>query len=281
MSAIIMDGAALAKKIKSRIRREIEANGYDPGLAVVIVGHNPASLIYVRNKKKDCEECGIRGIEFALPEGTGEEELLGLIETLNCRGDIDGILVQLPLPGHIDERKVLRAICPEKDADAFNPFNVGLIVSGGGSFLPCTPAGIIELLDEYGIEIEGKNCVVIGRSNIVGKPLSLLLLQRNGTVTTCHSRTAKLGEFTRRADILVSAAGKRGLITADMVKPGAVVVDVAMNRTDDGKLCGDVAFDEVKQIASYITPVPGGIGPMTRVMLMRNTVTAYKNRYGE
>ncbi|SMC45685.1 bifunctional methylenetetrahydrofolate dehydrogenase/methenyltetrahydrofolate cyclohydrolase FolD [Papillibacter cinnamivorans] len=274
MAAVILDGKALAKKRKTEIASRVAGMKQKPGLAVIIVGNNPASRTYVDNKKRDCAECGILSREYALPEDTGEEELLGLISELNRDGDIDGILVQLPLPEAISEDRILTAIDPQKDVDAFHPYNVGLILTGKPVFLPCTPAGVMAILDEYKIPVEGKRCVVVGRSNIVGKPQALLLLQRNGTVTVCHSRTADLPSVTREADILVSAVGKRGVITGDMVKPGAVVIDVAMNRNEAGKLCGDCAFEEVSVKASYITPVPGGVGPMTRVMLLENTLKA-------
>lgn len=284
VKATIIDGKALAQKYKEEIRGEVarlKEKGVCPGLAVVIVGDNPASKIYVKNKKADCQECGIYSEEHALSENISENELLGEIEMLNNRSDIDGILVQLPLPKGLSEEKVLRAIRPGKDVDAFHPYNVGLIMTGDYRFLPCTPAGVMAMLEAYEIPVEGKNCVVVGRSNIVGKPQAMLLLHKNATVTICHSKTPDLGEVTRSADILVSAVGKRGLIQKDMVKPGAVVIDVAMNRGEDGKLCGDVCFDEVGDVASYITPVPGGVGPMTRVMLLKNTLMASKMRHSE
>ncbi len=239
----------------------------------MIVGDDPASRVYVNNKKKACEACSIMSEEYALPAETAEEELLALVDTLNKREDIHGILVQLPLPKHIDSQKVLLAIDYRKDVDAFHPVNVGKIMIGNFDFLPCTPAGVMELIRLTGIEVAGKECVVVGRSNIVGKPQAMLLLHQNGTVTICHSKTKNLAEVCRRADILVAAVGKANFITADMVKPGAIVIDVGMNRVD-GKLCGDVKFDEVSQIASAITPVPGGVGPMTIAMLMKNTVKA-------
>ena len=273
MAAVIMDGKALAAKCKADIAARVAGMQNRPGLAVIIVGNNPASRIYVNNKKKDCQECGIYSEEYALPQAT-QEELLELIGTLNGREDIDGILVQLPLPRELDEDVLLRAIDPDKDVDAFHPFNVGKILIGEAGFVPCTPAGVLRILEEYGIDPAGKRCVVVGRSNIVGKPQAMLLLQKNGTVTMCHSHTVNLAEECRRADILVSAVGKIGLITADMVKEGAVVIDVAMNRDENGKLCGDVNFADVVEKAGYITPVPGGVGPMTRVMLLENTLTA-------
>jgi methylenetetrahydrofolate dehydrogenase (NADP+)/methenyltetrahydrofolate cyclohydrolase len=239
------------------------------------VGDNPASRVYVNNKKKSCAECGIISEEYALSGETSEDELLKLIEKLNLRDDIDGILCQLPLPDHIDEEKILLAIDPSKDVDAFHPVNVGKITVGNFDFLPCTPAGVMELIKLSGIEVSGKECVVIGRSNIVGKPQAMLLLHANGTVTICHSKTKNLAEVTRRADILVAAIGKPRFVTSDMVKEGAVVIDVGMNRVD-GKLCGDVDFDNVEKIASAITPVPGGVGPMTIAMLMKNTLKAFK-----
>ena len=276
--AIIMDGKALAQKVKDEVRDKIQKNGFTPGLAVVIVGDNPASRIYVDSKKKDCAECGIRSEEFPLKEDAGEDALMALIDILNNRRDIHGILVQLPLPAGYSEDKVIQAISPNKDVDAFNLLNVGKIVNGDYTFLPCTPAGVMEMLDHYGIDPAGKHCVVVGRSNIVGKPQSMLLLHRHATVTICHSRTQDLAAITKQADILVAAVGKAGLITADMVKPGAVVVDVAINRGANGKLCGDVDYAAVKPVASYITPVPGGVGPMTRAILMRNTLHAYLMR---
>ena len=274
--AVRIDGKALAAKVKARAAEGAKNLPRKPGLAVILVGDNPASRVYVSGKEKDCTECGFLSFEHKLPEKTTREELLSLIERLNGDERVDGILVQLPLPAHLDEEEVLNAIHPEKDVDCFHPFNVGRLVIGDPVFLPCTPAGVMEMLKEYGIEVAGKQCVVLGRSNIVGKPMGTLLLQKSGTVTTCHSRTTDLAKFTREADILVAAVGKVGLITADMVKEGAVVIDVAMNRNAEGKLCGDVAYDEVAEKASYITPVPGGVGPMTRAMLMENLLTAAK-----
>ena len=273
----LLDGKLTSGKHKEQIAEEVralKAKGVVPGLAVVIVGDDPASRIYVDNKKKDCAQCGFYSEEHALPGDCDREHLLALIGGLNRRADIHGILVQSPLPGHLNEKEVLLAIGPDKDVDAFHPFNVGRIMIGDFDFAPCTPAGVLALLDEYGIPVAGKECVVVGRSNIVGKPMGLLLLQRHGTVTVCHSRTVDLGGVTRRADILVSAVGREGLITGDMVKQGAVVIDVAMNKNSAGKLVGDVCFDEAAAKASYLTPVPGGVGPMTRVMLLRNTLTA-------
>ena len=272
--ATIIDGKALAAKVKESVKKEAESLARKPGLAVILVGNNPASRVYVTSKEKDCAECGFLSEEYALSEKTKQEELIALIEELNGREDIDGILCQLPLPDGIDEEAVLMAISPEKDVDGFHPMNMGALLVGKEGFLPCTPYGIMEMLAEYGIDPKGKRCVVIGRSNIVGKPMALLLLQKHGTVTICHSRTQDLPDICRQADILVAAVGKLHMVTADMVKPGAVVIDVAMNRNEAGKLCGDVDYDEVAKVASAITPVPGGVGPMTRAMLMKNTLLA-------
>lgn len=272
--ATILDGKALAKKLKAQVAAQAAALPRQPGLAVLLVGENPASQVYVRGKEKDCEECGIRNLGAKLPADTTEEALLAHIARLNADPAVDGILVQLPLPSHIDEQKVLRAIDPGKDVDCFHPANVGEMMVGDPVCWPCTPFGVMELLREYGISAAGKHCVVLGRSNIVGKPMTLLLLRDNGTVTVCHSRTPDLKEQCLRADILVSAVGRPGLVTADMVKEGAVVIDVAMNRDANGKLCGDVDFAAVAEKASYITPVPGGVGPMTRAVLMRNVLAA-------
>ena len=275
--AQILDGKALAKKIKEQVAAEAAALPRRPGLAVILVGENPASQVYVRGKEKDCEECGILNLGRKLPADTSEEELLGIIAEMNADPTVDGILVQLPLPKHIDEGKVLRAISPAKDVDCFHPENVGEMMVGDPICWPCTPYGVMELLREYGISASGKHCVVLGRSNIVGKPMTLLLLRDNGTVTVCHSRTPDLKEQCLRADILVAAVGKVNLVTADMVKEGAVVVDVAMNRNEAGKLCGDVDYAAVAEKASYITPVPGGVGPMTRAILMKNVLAAAKD----
>ncbi|MCL2376711.1 MAG: bifunctional methylenetetrahydrofolate dehydrogenase/methenyltetrahydrofolate cyclohydrolase FolD [Defluviitaleaceae bacterium] len=272
--AIILDGKALARQVKQEVRAQVDAGGITPGLAVVIVGDNAASRIYVEAKKKDCAACGIASFEFALPADAGEAALLTLIDELNNRDDIHGILVQLPLPKGYSEQAVIQAISPTKDVDAFHFENVGKITTGDYIFLPCTPAGVMEILDHYGIDPAGKHCVVVGRSNIVGKPQALLLLHRHATVTICHSRTPDLAAMTRQADILVAAVGRAGLITADMIKPGAVVIDVAINRGEDGKIRGDVDFDGVAEVASHITPVPGGVGPMTRAVLLRNTLKA-------
>ena len=274
--AKIIDGKAVSQKVKDEIRAEIERNGLDIGLAVVIVGNNQASRVYVNNKKKACEVCGIKSYEYALPEETSEEQLLELVDTLNNDKNINGILVQLPLPKQINEEKIIERISPLKDVDAFNAVNVGKIMIGNYAFLPCTPAGVMELIHSTGTEISGKECVVIGRSNIVGKPMAMLLLHENATVTICHSRTKNLAEVCRRADILVSAVGKADFVTADMVKDGAAVIDVGMNRNAENKLCGDVKYDEVEPKASFITPVPGGVGPMTIAMLMKNTLMAKK-----
>ena len=278
MSAVIMDGKALAEKVKAQIREKVSKLRRQPGLAVILVGDNPASQVYVRNKERDCAQCGIMCYDYHLPQDASQEDVLDLVEKMNNYGAVDGILVQLPLPEQIDERVVLEAITPDKDVDAFHPENVGRIMQGQAYYKPCTPAGVMEILHEYGIDPGGKHCVVVGRSNIVGKPMAMLLLHENATVTICHSKTPDLKGQCRQADILVSAVGKTGLITADMVKPGAVVIDVAMNRNEAGKLCGDVDFAAVSQVASYITPVPGGVGPMTRAMLMENTYKAAKCR---
>lgn len=276
MAAIKMDGKALAAKVKEKVATQVAGMERKPGLAVVLVGDNPASRVYVNGKKKDCAECGIYSEEYAIPAETTQQELLELVETLNGREDIDGILVQLPLPKHLNEKEVLLAIRPDKDVDCFHPFNVGQLMIGEQGFQPCTPAGVMRMLKEYGIDPAGKHCVIVGRSNIVGKPQAMLMLRENATVTVCHTKTPDLKAECLRADILVAAAGRVGLFTGDMVKEGAVVVDVAMNRNEAGKLCGDVVFEEAAQRASYITPVPGGVGPMTRAMLMENTLYAAK-----
>ena len=282
--AHIIDGkkisAAARAEIAERARRLTEKTGVVPGLAVVIVGEDPASKVYVRNKKKACEEAGFYSVVVELPAETSQEELLARLEELKADPRIHGILVQLPLPEGIDPDAVIAAIPPEKDVDAFHPENVGHIMIGDYRFLPCTPAGVMKMLEYEGIEVSGKECVVIGRSNIVGKPMAMLLLQANGTVTVCHSRTKNLAEVTRRADILVSAVGKAGFVTADMVKDGAVVIDVGMNRNAEGKLCGDVDFAAVSEKASAITPVPGGVGVMTITMLLENTVRAAETAAG-
>ena len=277
--AKIIDGKAVSAKVKEQVRKEAEAlknKGIEIGLAVVIVGNNSASRVYVNNKKKACEEVGFNSYEYALPEETTEAELLELVEKLNSDDKVNGILVQLPLPKQINENAIINAIRPDKDVDAFHPENVGHIMIGDFSFLPCTPAGVMELIAETGVDVCGKNCVVIGRSNIVGKPMAMLLLHKNGTVTICHSRTKNLAEICSKADILVAAVGKAKFVTPDMIKEGAVVIDVGMNRDENGKLCGDVDYATCFDKAGYITPVPGGVGPMTIAMLMRNTLTAAK-----
>lgn len=279
--AHIINGKEISANLKSRIAEETklmkENTGKVPGLAVIIVGEDPASKVYVSNKEKACEAVGFYSEKIALKENTTEEELLKIIERLNADTKINGILCQLPLPKHINEKTVINAISPEKDVDAFHPVNVGKIMIGDFDFLPCTPAGIMEMLRYENIDTVGKRCVVIGRSNIVGKPMAMLMLHKNATVTVCHSKTVNLKEICRDADILVAAVGKANFVTADMVKPGAVVIDVGMNRVD-GKLCGDVAYSEVEPIASAITPVPGGVGPMTIATLMQNTLTAAKKQ---
>ena len=277
MSAEILNGRDLAVRMKEDMKlrvAELKKRGIEPGLAVVLVGENPASQIYVRMKKKDCATVGINSYEYLRDETISEDELLELIDQLNADERVHGILVQLPLPKQINELKVLERIAPEKDADGFNPMNVGRLVAGVDSMVPCTPAGCMELIKLSGVEIKGKNCVVVGRSNIVGKPVSILLLREHGTVTICHSRTRDLPAVTREADILIAAVGKVNLITADMVKPGAVVIDVGMNRLEGKKVVGDVDFEGVSEVAGYITPVPRGVGPMTRAMLLMNTLKA-------
>ena len=279
MAAIRLDGKALAAKVKDRVREEASTLPRRPGLAVILVGEDPASRVYVTSKRKDCVDCGLYSEEYALPAAVGQKALLELIDALNSREEIDGILVQLPLPAGYEEQTVLEAIDPAKDVDCFHPYNVGRMSIGKPVFRPCTPAGVMELLAEYGIDPAGKECVVLGRSNIVGKPMGMLLLAANGTVTTCHSRTPDVKAVAAGADILVSAVGKTGFVTADMVKEGAVVIDVAMNRDENGKLCGDVTAEAAER-AGWITPVPGGVGPMTRAMLMENTLTAAKLHLG-
>lgn len=276
----LIDGKIISSAVKERVKNEVAAlkeKGITTGLAVIIVGEDPASKVYVNNKKKACEALGIISEEYALPETTTQEELLSLIDTLNKKESINGILCQLPLPEHLDEGAVINAILPEKDVDAFHPVNVGKIMQGDYDFVPCTPAGIMEMLQYENIDITGKSCVVIGRSNIVGKPMSMLLLHKNGTVTICHSKTKNLREVCKNADILVAAVGRPNFVTNDMVKDGAVVIDVGINRVE-GKLVGDVNFNDVCEKASYITPVPGGVGPMTIAMLMQNTLTAAKKQ---
>ena len=281
--AEIISGKIVSEKIRKEIKSDVEKfiikTGHIPGLSVILVGNDPASGVYVRNKHKACLEVGINSFEVKFPEDIEEETLIEKIRELNFDDSVDGILVQLPLPRHINEDRVINSISPSKDVDAFHPSNVGGIMIGKYSFLPCTPAGIIALLDHYNVSIAGKRCVVIGRSNIVGKPMAMLLLERNGTVTVCHSKTIGLKEITLVADIVVVAIGRANFLTADMIKPGAVVIDVGINRTDDGKLCGDVLFDDVSLVASKITPVPGGVGPMTITMLLKNTISAAKLNY--
>ncbi|MBO4866224.1 MAG: bifunctional methylenetetrahydrofolate dehydrogenase/methenyltetrahydrofolate cyclohydrolase FolD [Ruminococcus sp.] len=281
--ANIIDGKAVSARVKEEIRQEVEglkAKGVEIGLAVVIVGDDPASQVYVKNKEKACEAVGFNSFKYALPAETTEEELLALVDKLNKDDKVDGILVQLPLPKHLDDKIIINNIRPDKDVDAFHPVNVGKIMIGDYSFLPCTPAGVMELIKSTGTEVAGKECVVIGRSNIVGKPQAMLLLHENGTVTITHSKTKNLKEVCARADILVAAVGRAKMVTADYIKEGAVVIDVGMNRDENGKLCGDVDFEDCKEKAGYITPVPGGVGPMTIAMLMKNTLTAGKEHHG-
>ncbi len=280
--ATIIDGKVTSCAVRERIKGEVadfkNKYGVTPGLAVVIVGENPASQVYVRNKHKACNEVGMYSEVHELPYETTETELLQIIDRLNNDKKINGILVQLPLPEHLDEEKVILSIRPEKDVDAFHPVNVGRIMIGNFSFLPCTPAGVMELLKHYNIDIAGKHCVIIGRSNIVGKPQAMLMLKANATVTICHSRTKNLADITKQADILIAAVGKANFVTADMVKDDAVIIDVGINRLENGKLCGDVDFQSVEPVASFITPVPGGVGPMTITMLLQNTLTAAKEQ---
>ena len=281
MAAKLIDGKVVSAKIRGEIREAAEAFKAErkraPGLAVVRVGEDPASIVYVRNKLRACEEVGFYSEPHILPENVTTEEVIKVIESLNADPNIDGMLVQLPIPRHLDEKKILAAVSDDKDVDAFHTLDAGHLTLGDANVLPCTPAGIMEMLKHYDIEVAGKECVVVGRSNIVGRPMAALLLAADGTVTIAHSRTKDLGAVCRRADILVSAVGRAKVITADMVKEGAVVVDVGMNRNEEGKLCGDVDFDAVSEVASYITPVPGGVGPMTVTMLMKNTLIAAKN----
>ena len=279
----IIDGKAVSAQVKERIKAEtakLKEQGVEVGLAVVIVGDDPASKVYVRNKKKACEEVGFNSYEYAVPAETTEQELLELVNKLNADEKVDGILVQLPLPKHLDDKVIINNIRPDKDVDAFHPINVGHIMIGDYSFLPCTPAGVMELIHSTGVEVKGKKCVVIGRSNIVGKPMAMLLLHENGTVAICHSKTQNLPQVCSQADILVAAVGKPKIITADYIKEGAVVIDVGMDRDENGKLCGDVDFENCKDKAGFISPVPGGVGPMTIAMLMQNTLTAAKLHKG-
>ncbi|MDD2361499.1 MAG: bifunctional methylenetetrahydrofolate dehydrogenase/methenyltetrahydrofolate cyclohydrolase FolD [Oscillospiraceae bacterium] len=277
--AILLDGKIISANVKSEVAQEVtrmKAKGITPGLAVIIVGDDPASRTYVNNKKKVCAEAGVYSEEIALPADTPQDQLISLIVSLNNRSDINGILCQLPLPPHIDDKAVIAAISPVKDVDAFHAANVGHIMIGDYTFLPCTPAGVMEMIHSAGVTVEGKNCVVIGRSNIVGKPMAMMLLHENGTVTICHSKTKNIKEICKNADILVSAVGIAKFVTPDMVKPGAVVIDVGMNRDENNKLCGDVDTAAVSEVAGYISPVPGGVGLMTTAMLLKNTVTAAK-----
>lgn len=274
MSAVRMEGKALAAAIKEQVRHQAEQLERRPGMAVVLVGEDPGALAYEAGKRRDCQQCGVYCDTFRLPETTSQEELLDVLQTLNEREDIDGILLLLPLPGHLDTRAAQLAIRPDKDVDGVHPSNLGDLTLGVDGLRPCTPLGVMRLLEEYGIDPAGKRCTIVGRSNIVGKPQALLLLQRDATITICHSKTPDLAEECRRADILISAAGRPGLITADMVQEGTVVIDVAMNQGADGKLCGDVDYPAVEQKAAYITPVPGGTGPVTRAILMENTLRA-------
>ena len=278
----LINGKSLAASIKSDLAEKTqklsEQYGRRPCLAVILVGENQASVTYVKNKEKACEVCGITSEKYNLPDTTSEEEVLSLIDRLNADDTVDGILCQLPLPSHINEKKIINAISPEKDVDGFSPVSVGRLVTGDDGFVSCTPAGILELLKSVDTPISGKHCVVIGRSNIVGKPVSLLMLSENATVTVCHSRTENLADEVRRADIVIAAVGKRKFVTADMIKPGATVIDVGINRDENGKLCGDVDFENVAPLCRAITPVPGGVGPMTVAMLMKNTVKAFEKR---
>ena len=279
----LISGKEISLSVKERVAEEVKdlkKNGIEPCLAVILVGDDPASKVYVNNKKKACEFCGIRSLEYLLPADASQEELNSLVEKLNSDESVNGILCQLPLPSHLDEKEVLNLIKPEKDVDAFHPENVGHIMIGDFNFLPCTPAGIMEMLKYENIGLDGKNCVIIGRSNIVGKPMAMLMLKENATVTVCHSHTKNLKEVVARADVVVAAVGKAKFVTADMIKDGAVIIDVGINRCDDGKLYGDVDFEACKEKASYITPVPGGVGPMTIATLMQNTVTAAKIQKG-
>lgn len=277
--AQIIDGKKVSAEVKARVAAEVAAlkeKGVTPGLAVIIVGDDSASQVYVRNKEKACAETGMYSEKYALPAETTQEELLNLVKELNGKKEISGILCQLPLPSHLNSDIVINTIAPIKDVDAFHPVNVGKIMIGDYAFLPCTPAGVMELIKSAGVDPEGKNCVVVGRSNIVGKPMAMLLLHKNATVTICHSKTVNLAEITKQADILVAAVGRAKFITGDMIKPGAVIIDVGMNRDENGKLCGDVDFESAEKTAGAITPVPGGVGPMTIAMLMENTLTAAK-----
>ena len=280
MSAVLMDGKGLSARIKEQVRTQVEGMSQRPGLAMVLVGEDPAAQVYEAGKRKDCRQCGIYYETYRLPCDVSQEELVEVVQLLNQREDIDGILIQFPLPEHLDDRAVQLAIRPDKDVDCVNPSNVGDLILGVDSFRPCTPAGVMRLLKEYGIDPAGKRCTMVGRSNIVGKPQAMLMLLGDATVTICHTKTPDLREECLRADILITAAGRTGLITGDMVKEGAVVVDIAINRDDEGRLCGDVEFGPAVQRASYITPVPGGVGPVTRAILMENTLSAAR-RHGK
>ncbi len=284
-TASIINGKEEARKVREELKKEIEGlkekYSITPGLSVVLVGDDPASQVYVRNKTRACEEVGIRSFNYTLPATTDTRELLELIDGLNRRDDLHGILVQLPLPDHIDEREILEGISPMKDVDGFHPFNMGRLVTGAPLFRPCTPAGIMRLIDSTGYDLTGRDCVVVGRSNIVGKPMVFMLLERNATVTVCHSRTRGLSDKIGKADVVVVAVGRAGFVKGEWIKKGAMVIDVGINRTEDGRLTGDVEFDEAVKRASYITPVPGGVGPMTIAMLLKNTVESAKRRIGE
>ena len=280
MSAVLMDGKGLSARIKEQVRTQVEGMSQRPGLAMVLVGEDPAAQVYEAGKRKDCRQCGIYYETYRLPYDVSQEELVEVVQLLNQREDIDGILIQFPLPEHLDDRAVQLAIRPDEDVDCVNPSNVGDLILGVDSFRPCTPAGVMRLLKEYGIDPAGKRCTLVGRSNIVGKPQAMLMLLGDATVTICHTKTPDLREECLRADILITAAGRTGLITGDMVKEGAVVVDIAINRDDEGRLCGDVEFGPAVQRASYITPVPGGVGPVTRAILMENTLSAAR-RHGK
>lgn len=283
MSAKIIDGKTIAQKIREDIKNKIQEFKEKPGLAVVLVGDDEASKIYVKNKEKDCQEIGFYSEVHKLPANTSETELINLIKNLNISDKIHGIIVQLPLPDHIKEETVINTILPEKDVDGFTYINAGKLFTGNNGLLPCTPAGCIELIKSTGVEIKGKEAVIVGRSNIVGKPMAILLMQEHATITVCHSKTKNLNEVTKKADILIAAIGRAKMIKTDMIKEGAIVIDVGMNKDENGKLCGDVDFEHVKEKASFITPVPGGVGPMTRAMLMKNTLDAYliKNNGGK
>ncbi len=276
---VIIDGKELAKEIRMNLKEKVEREGLKPKLAVILCGDDPASAVYVRNKSRACEEVGIKYEEYKLPATTKQEELISLIDKLNNDNEIDGILLQSPLPKGLDIQEAFNRIDEKKDVDGFNPYNVGKLTIGQDSFVPCTPYGIMKMFEKYNIDLEGKKAVIVGRSNIVGKPMVACLLSKNATVTICHSKTKDLAKEVKEADIVIAAIGRRGIVTADMIKDGAVVIDVGMNRNDEGKLCGDIDFGAASKKASYITPVPGGVGPMTIAMLMNNVVKAYENRH--